>query len=193
MGEHVMIDGEVRIAGANNWMLLYGASGGEALGHVSIWHVDLSPFGPGCALYWRSSITGGRAEIYSTNADMAAWIREELLDKDGPYHDSSVEIQAATFATDNRLPSSLTETVDTASGQIVVAWEDLGTPVFGYTTADSSETHTHSACYVPAGKVVVTRDGQEAEGSAVPEDWYGTPASSCFLALTETWLRRKTS
>ncbi|MGE3447393.1 MAG: hypothetical protein AB7H92_07395 [Microbacteriaceae bacterium] len=193
MSTHVMMEGSVIVSGANNWMMLYNGTSDAPVGHVSLWRVDLSEHGPGRALFWRTSLTGGVPEVFADNAPMAAWLAGEVLAADSPYRDGCIAVHSAQFATANRLPHGYTETIETAAGRITLAWEELGTPVYGYATPGPDDVSSHSACYVPANRVTVALGDVQAAGSAMPEDWFGTPASSCFLALSETWITQRRS
>lgn len=188
MGSHKFKPGSAVVVGANNWMMLYEDGCSDAVGHVSHWRVDYSEQGPGSALYFWSD--GGPRRIITDNPDLARWIREHLFARGSPYLAEDVLIEAGVFSEKNALPDSYGVEVVQDNGSFTATWDDFLPPTWGYTTLDETDVYSHSAVYVPSMKSTIYCDGVQMRGTAVPEDWFGTPSSSSFLATAEVWVER---
>lgn len=187
MGKHVLSEHEVRVVGANNWMLLY--DGEAVVAHASHWRVDWSGHGPGSALFVWADDVCPEPIVLTDNVAMAEWIAAEFIAADSIFK-GELETQQATFAVSNATPTSLTLQVVNDRVSVGLSWLDLGQPCSGYTELDAQDSHSHSACYVPAMAAEIEVNGSRARGAAVPELWFDFPSSSAFLAQGEIWLRR---
>ncbi|UWZ39703.1 hypothetical protein Drose_16675 [Dactylosporangium roseum] len=188
MAKHVLAPQQVRVSGANNWMKLYDQD--QLVGHASHWSVEWSEHGPGSTLFFWSSATDNAPRLLTDNLNMAAWLLDELESADSPFTTKASELVLATFTVHNETPRrfAVTAAFD-GDHQVDVIWDDLSAPVWGNTELESNETHSHSSCYVPATTAQMIVDGVSSAGMALPEDWFGTPSSSAFLAQSEVWLR----
>lgn len=187
MGQHVLSEHEVRVVGANNWMMLY--DGDALVAHASHWRVDWSEHGPGSALFVWADQVCPNPMLLTDNVPMAEWIAAELIAADSIFS-GALEAQEATFEVGNATPSSLTLEVVGGRDSVTVSWSELGRPCAGYTRLDPEDTHSHSACYIPAMAAAIEVNGSRAGGAAVPEQWFDFAASSAFLAQAEVWVRR---
>ncbi len=190
MPKNTTDEGELRVLGETPWMMVFTDPNGSPSTNVSVWHVTLSPQGPGHALFWRSDdLTNGEARIYSDNIALARWLQGEILF--GPYKDLSLPIVEAEFTRLGSIPWFITERVEAKDELMEFTWYDLLEGHAGHSAPDpaNNETHGHYAVYVPARQVRVTLNGKEAKGVALERERDGRPSSTCFLALAESWQR----
>lgn len=187
MGQHVLSKHQVRVVGANNWMMLY--DGDILVAHASHWRVDWSERGSGSALFLWADEVCSTPIVLSDNMAMAELITSEFIANDSIFK-STIEPRAASFKVSNDTPSSFTIEVTGVNDSVTVSWLELGGPFAGFTELDKEDTHSHSACYIPAMSARIEVNGSRSPGSAVPEQWFDFNASSAFLAQAEIWVRR---
>ena len=186
--------GEVVLTGQNPYMLLFSADG-PPTSIVSFWRVHFSPVGVGHALYLRSELTGGAPKIYTDNTELARYIQRELYANNarpfGFFADPALAVTAATFVQSGDARNRITETVKSASDEIVLSWFDL-LPAFKGGTAASLEEgrgHGHYALYFPSKSTLLSINGKAAAGMPKLSDRDGRANASAGLAWSETWVR----
>ena len=186
--------GEVVLTGQNPYMILFSGDGPPTT-IVSFWRVHFSPAGPGHALYLRSELTAGEPKIYSDNTELARFIQSELYVNNarpfGFFADPALAVTAATFVQSGDARSRITETVKSASEEIVLSWFDLLPAFKGGTAANAEEGrgHGHYALYFPARNTLLTINGKAAAGAPKLMDRDGRANASAGLAWSETWVR----
>lgn len=180
---------ELRLIGANPYMVVHEDPEGPPTTHVSWWRVEVSPEGPGNVLFFYSELTGGEPRIYSDHTALARWIQSELVNKAQPYKDPAVPVIEAKFSSTGSVPGPVSLEVEAPDVVFHATWSDFLPPFSGGTTPEEGDTHGHIACYVPAQKIRVTLNGVEAKGGPLARERDGYESSSCFLALNESWTR----
>jgi hypothetical protein len=184
---------ELRLIGANPYMLVHQDPKAPPTTHVSIWRIDVSPAGPGHTLFWYSELTGGESRIYADNISLARWLQDEIVRENMPYKDSSLPVVEAKFSWSGAVPLPVMATVEARDALMQFTWYDFLPAFNGTQTIEENETHGHVASYVPAQGVRVTLNGAEAKGAPLKRDRDGYPHTSCFLALNESWTRKHAS
>jgi hypothetical protein len=182
---------ELRLIGANPYMLVHQDPKAPPTTHVSIWRIDVSPAGPGHTLFWYSELTGGESRIYADNISLARWLQDEIVRENMPYKDSSLPVVEAKFSWSGAVPLPVMATVEARDALMQFTWYDFLPAFNGTQTIEENETHGHVASYVPAQGVRVTLNGAEAKGAPLKRDRDGYPHTSCFLALNESWTRKR--
>lgn len=184
---------ELRLTGENPYMVVFTDPDAPPTTNVSLWRVQLSPAGPGHTLFFRSELTDGEPRIYTDNIMLTRWLQEEITAKDSPFADSSLPAVEAEFEHRGDVRSFITEEVVSRDDDISLTWYDFLEPFAGITGYDlaAGRTHGHYAIYVPAQRIRVTLNGEEATGGPIPREREGRPTTSCFLAWAETWVRPK--
>lgn len=180
---------ELILIGENPWMMLFQNPDDQPTTHVSAWTVTFSPAGPGHALFWRSELTDDEPRIYSDNITLARWLQKELIGDKLPYKSLNLPVVEAKFSRSGTIPWFITERIEAPGETLEFTWYDFLDSFSGRSDPDAGETHGHSACYVPARQVRVTRNGRQAVGEPVLRDRDGYQWTSCFLALAESWVR----
>src|SRR5947209_4391014 len=95
---------ELRLIGANPYMLVHQDPKQPPTTHVSIWRIEVSPAGPGHTLFWYSELTKGEPRIYADNISLARWLQEEIVREGMSYKDSSLPVVQAKFTWSGGVP-----------------------------------------------------------------------------------------
>ena len=180
---------ELRLVGANPYMLVHEDPAAPPTTHVSWWRIEVSPAGPGNTLFWYSELTNGEPRVYSDNISLARWLQSEIVNDRMPYKESSLTCVEATFSPHGGVPMPLVLTVDAPGELMQFTWYDFLPGFSGTQTPEEGDTHGHIACYIPAKGIRVTLNGVEARGGPIDRERDGYPHTSCFLALNEAWTR----
>jgi hypothetical protein len=180
---------ELRLIGANPYMINHLDPKEPPTTHVSIWRIEVSPAGAGHTLFWFSEITENKPCIYADNVGLARWLQEEIVRGNMPYKDSSLPCVQATFTWSGAVPEPVTCTVQSEHDLMTFTWSDFLPAFHGTQTPEDGETHGHYACYVPARSTRVTLNGVESKSQPIPRERDGYEHSTSFLALNESWTR----
>lgn len=180
---------ELRLIGANPYMLVHDDPSKPPSTHVSIWRIEVSPAGAGHTLFWYSELTSGAPRVCADNISLARWLQEEIVRENMPYKDQSLPVVEAKFTWTGAVPLPVMCQVQSEQDFMQFTWYDFLPAFHGTQTAEEGETHGHYACYVPAQGVRVTLNGQQAKGGPIRRERDGYPHTSCFLALNESWTR----
>ncbi len=184
---------ELRLIGANPYMLVHQDPKAPPTTHVSIWRIEVSPAGPGHVLFWYSELTNGESRIYSDNISLARWLQEEIVRENMPYKDRSLPVVQAKFSWSGAVPLPVMAEVEAPDALMQFTWYDFLPAFNGTQTIEEGETHGHVASYVPAQGIRVTLNGVEAKGAPLSRERDGYPHTSCFLALNESWTRARSA
>jgi hypothetical protein len=180
---------ELRLIGANPYMIVHEDPKGPPMTHVSIWRIEVSPAGAGHTLFWYSELTNGESRIYADNISLARWLQDDIVRENMPYKDMSLPVHQARFTWTGAVPLPVMAQVEAEGAFMQFTWYDFLPAFSGTQTPEAGETHGHLACYVPAQGVRVTLNGAEARGGPLHRDRDGYPHTTCFLALNESWTR----
>lgn len=89
--------------------------------------------------------------------------------------------------------TTTTEWVERGSGtdlELELTWSSLGDPYYVEIPSASSPTGCEIfATFIEASGASVVVNGHRAVGQPSTRDFYGSPASTAFLAFSETWIR----
>ncbi len=180
---------ELRLIGANPYMIIHEDPKGQPTTHVSIWRIEVSPAGSGHTLFWYSELTNGQPRVYADNISLARWLQDEIVRDNMPYKDSSLPCVEARFTWSGAHPLPVMCTVQSEQDLMQFTWYDFLPAFSGTQTPEEGETHGHLACYVPAQGTRVTLNGAQAKGGPIRRERDGYEHTSCFLALNESWTR----
>lgn len=180
---------ELRLIGANPYMMIHQDPGQPPSTHVSIWRVEVSPAGPGHTLFWYSELTNGEPRVYSDNISLARWLQEEIVHERMSYKDMSLPVIQAEFTWSGAVPLPVMAQVEAGDDLMQFTWYDFLPGFSGTQTPEEGDTHGHVACYVPAQHTRVTLNGLEAKGGPIRRERDGYEHTTCFLALNESWTR----
>jgi hypothetical protein len=180
---------ELRLIGANPYMMVHEDPSQPPSTHVSIWRIEVSPAGAGHTLFWYSELTDGAPRVYADNISLARWLQGEIVGSRMPYKDGSLPVVEAKFTWTGAVPLPVMATVESRDDFMQFTWYDFLPGFWGQAIPEEGETHGHVACYVPAQRIRVTLNGVEARGAPLTRERDGYPHTTCFLALNESWTR----
>lgn len=187
-----ILPGAVIWSGENSIISLKDDARGPEVTNVTLFRVVYSRAGIGHAVFVSSQelrLSAG----YTDNPALGTWLRDELLPGFPHYAGKttrSIDLRPATFARSGDPRHEWRERVVGADIVLELTWSELGEPFIVDNPGGSTGQAPYHviALFVPAGRAQVTVDGKTATGSPFPRDIAGTPSSTCFLALSETWL-----
>jgi hypothetical protein len=188
-----VLPGSVIWSGENSIISLKDDAQGLETTNVTLFRVVYSPFGTGHAVFVSSREFYRLPAGYTDNAALGAWLRDELLPGFPHYSGKttrSIELRDATFTRSGDPRHEWCERIVGNDVVLELTWSELGEPFIVDNPGGSTGQAPYHviALFVPAGRAQLTIDGKTAGGRPFPRDIAGTPSSTCFLALSETWL-----
>jgi hypothetical protein len=182
---------EVLMTGENSFIRLSADGGKTQSDRFSHWRVLWCPAGAGHALFAQSSLTGGKAVVYSDSVEVARWLQQTIETLLYPaFADISIPILDATFARAGDAHSTASESVISGATTITLSWSDFIAPFVltlppGYNNRPIGVFST----FFPARAAMVDIDGRRTTNSAWSEQRGDRTSSSACLAWSETWVR----
>ena len=182
---------EVRLTGENSFIRLAESEGADPTTQVSHWRVHLSPMGTGHTLFIKSELTDNEVFIYADNIALARWLQEDIMaSMSADYEGSTIPVMEAEFSKTGDTDTFWTEKVESEEDMVFLTWYDFAEP-FAMAIApgeNPSQPHGIYNVMVPAYRAQVTINEEVAVGTVMPHEIAGQPATSCCLALSETWV-----
>ena len=182
---------QVRLTGENSFVRLAEAEGADPTTQLSHWRIHISPVGPGHALFLKSELTDNEVRIYSDNIALARWLQEDIEASMRPdYTGLNIPVVEAEFFQSGDARSFWTESAESETDLITLTWYDFEDP-FVMTVPPSEnpgQPHGIYTVLVPARRAQVTINGEVSAGGPTPMEIGGKAATSCCLALSETWV-----
>lgn len=182
---------KIRLTGENSFLRLAEAEGAEPTAQNSHWRVHVSPKGIGHALFTKGQLTDNEARIYADNIALARWLQQGIMASMTPeYGGEEVPVIEAEFSKIGDSMTYWTEYVESEDDSIALSWYDFGEPFLMANAPGENPDQPHGvySVLIPAHKAQMTLNGQVATGSATPRQIVDRDASSCCLALSETWV-----
>ena len=182
---------QVRLTGENSFIRLAEAKEADPTTQLSHWRIHISPAGAGHALFLKSELTDNEVRIYSDNIALARWLQEDIEASMRPdYTGPNIPVAEAEFFQSGDARSFWTESVESEMDQITLAWHDFEEPFVMRVAPNENPGQPHGiySVLVPARRAQVTINGEVSSGGPTPREIDGEAASTCCLALSETWV-----
>ena len=181
---------KIRLTGENSFLRLVGAGGVDPTAQNSHWRVHVSPKGTGHVLFTLNVLTNNEVRIYSDNIALARWLQEGIMASMTPdYNGEEIPVIDAEFSKMGDAMTFWTEYIESESDSIVLSWYNFGDPFLLANAPGENPKQPHGvySLLIPAFGAQMTVNGEVASGKPTPRQIVDRDASSCCLALSETW------
>ncbi len=202
MANDIVFDEAVDWTGENPGVYLKEAVDGPWVTLASFFRVFVSPHGPGTAMLLlaspgeASSSDAAPNLCITDNEPLARWLISDFAANFGFFRDSPAlaGLNYVGLESIERGGDALTTYSEAVSGggyDIKLDWQGMGEPFALVIPQDASATgkHTILSLFVGAEGGMVTLNGSQLPGHAVPHNAFGQQITSAFLAFSETWIR----
>ncbi len=181
----------VLMTGENSFIRLSPDNGATLSDRVSHWRVLWCPAGAGHTLFIQSTLTDGRARIYSDNIAVARWLQRTIEALLFPaFADTGLPVAAARFERHGGPWSAATETVAAADARFTLSWYDCIEPFVLHAPPGFNDRPIGVfSTFFPARAAQIELDGRIAAGGVWPEMRGDRQSSSACLAWSETWVK----
>ena len=182
---------DVLMTGENSFIRLSADGGKTHTSRASHWRVLWCPAGAGHALFMKSPLTADRVHIYSDNMAVARWLQRNIETLLYPaFADEAIPVYNAQFDRAGDPRSATTETIVSATEQIVLTWCDCVDP-FVLTMAPGMGNRPIGvfSTFFPAGSAQIEINGRHAPYVPWAEMRGDRQSSSACLAWSETWVK----
>lgn len=182
---------EIRLTGENSFIRLHESIESDPTTQISHWRVHLSPSGIGHTLFIKSELTDDELFIYSDNIALARWLQEDIMaSMNSDYEGPSIPVIEAQFSRAGDTDIFWTEKVTTDEDTISMTWYDFAEPFMVANEPGEKPNQPHGvySLLIPAHRVQVAINEEVASGAVMARDISGYHATSCCLALSETWV-----
>ncbi|MCC7273486.1 MAG: hypothetical protein IT561_12525 [Alphaproteobacteria bacterium] len=191
--------GTVDWSGENPGMYLKDDPAGPFVTLLSFFRVVVSPYGRGHALLMlRQPQAAGHADnvCLTDNDPLARWLVSDFAASFGAFK-GTPGMEGLRYAplthvsTSGDTRSAYEERVKGDDLDVILSWQDIGTPFALELPVGHSATGKHImlSLFAGCGRAVATVNGTVLPGKPVPRDMVGRPITSAFLAFSETWIR----
>lgn len=191
MAQQPVDPNEVLMTGENSFIRLSADGGKTHSTRVSHWRVLWCAAGSGHALFVQSPLTGNKVQAYSDNIAVARWLQRTVESLLYPaFADESMPVFEADFARSGDPRSTVTETVASATDQVVLTWYDCMEP-FILTMAPGMGNRPLGvfSTFFPARRAQVEMNGEFAPHVPWLEMRGDRQSSSACLAWSESWVK----
>jgi hypothetical protein len=182
----------VHFTGENSFVQLRAEQNGPTTTTCAHWRGLISPAGPGHVLFVQSDATDGEIRVYADSEGFARFIQtiEETLHPE-TFANKELPIVPAEFSRAGDIGSTYREIVNSADGELVMEWRDLGEPYMLAVAPGNDLTGEWGvySCLTPAGTASLTIAGRAAAGKTYPDVMAGHPSGLSCIAWSETWVR----
>jgi len=180
---------KVRMTGENSILRLSETPEGSLTAEISHWRVDLSPLGRGHVLFAKHALGNSAPVIYADNVALARWLQEGIQASLRDTYSGDIPITEAKFSQSGDALTAWTERIESDDEVILLTWYDFSAPILIASKPYENPEQPQGvySVLVPAARAQMTVNGQALPGHAFPTEIAGQPASSCCLALSETW------
>jgi len=181
----------VLMTGENSFIRLSPDGGKTQTDRVSHWRVLWCPAGSGHALFIQSTLTDGRARVYSDNIAVARWLQHTIEALLFPaFGDTNLPVVAAAFERRGAPPSTATETVIAADARFTLSWYDCLEPFVLHAPPGFGDRPIGVfSTFFPARGAQLELNGRVATASPWLEMRGDRQGSSACLAWSETWVK----
>jgi hypothetical protein len=194
--------GIVDWSGENPGMYLKDTPDGPFVALASFFRVVLSPHGRGCGLVLLEAPGSAKSSddalnvCVTDNEPLGRYLMENFVGTFGAFRDqpgfAGIEYRKLhSVETEGGDGRRYEERITGDGIEAKLAWEELGEPYLVDMPAANSTTGKHRmvSLFVDSARVDATVNGRRLQGQSQPRDFAGRPATTAFLAFSETWLR----
>lgn len=186
-------------SGENPCILLKEEPDGPYTALMTFFRIVHSPLGRGHAAFLLLDPEGDGDEervnaCFTDNMQLARYLERNFVRnfrvfKGLPGLDSMTYRSITPFNCEGDTGSRWSELAAGQDGQVELEWEDLAPSYYAHIPSDATTTgHEIFALYVEAQRARIRVNGYEARGVPAIRDFHGRPASTAFLAFSETWV-----
>ena len=192
--------GVVDWTGDNPGIYLKETAEGPYITLMVYFRIVLSPHGPGNAMLLLANPQGKGApaapNVFVGNNDkLSHYLFDNFCRKFGVFRGAAgmdaVEFRPLDNVAERGDGRSYTVDLKSGKDQFTLRWGDLQAPFAADVLPLRSATGQHEmySCFVESRDAAISVNGARLKGRPFPRDFMGRPASSAFLAFSETWVR----